>query len=84
MNGLQHTSAFVVQFRTDADFEGDRAGGRVEHVASGRSAHFESIDELMMLFARLLKEVESVSAKRSDHDNREAGYAQPGKQIADA
>ena len=53
------TSAFVVQFRTDADFE-EPGSGAVEHVASGCSAHFESIDELMKLFARLPKEVESV------------------------
>ena len=54
MNGLQHTSAFVVQFQADTDFERHRVAGRVEHVASGMTAHFESANELLQLFAGLL------------------------------
>ena len=65
MSGLHHARAFVVQFRADADFEGGRAGGRVEHVASGCSAHFESVDELLELFVRLLKEAEPVRLRQS-------------------
>ena len=65
MSGLHCASAFVVQFRTDADFEGGRAGGRVEHVASGCSAHFESVDELLAIFVRLLKEEEPVRLRQS-------------------
>ena len=61
MSGLPHNSAFVVQFRTGTDFEIGRVQGRVEHVASGQTAHFQSLDELVRLLARLLKETRSTS-----------------------
>jgi hypothetical protein len=54
MNGLQHTGAFVVQFQAGTDFERHRVAGRMEHVASGLTAHFESANELLQLFARFL------------------------------
>ena len=58
---FQHTSAFVVQFRTDTDFDFGRVEGRLEHVASGVTAHFESAAELLELFARLWKAVQAAS-----------------------
>lgn len=42
-----HTGAFVLQFDPATDFEAGRMGGRVEHVASTRSARFRSLDELL-------------------------------------
>ena len=59
MDGLQHTGAFVVQFCTATDFVSGRVAGRVEHVASGRSAHFESAHELLEVFARVLNEAQA-------------------------
>ena len=56
MNGLQHAGAFVIQFRAGTDFAAGRVEGRVEHIASGRTACFESADELLTLLARGLKE----------------------------
>jgi hypothetical protein len=53
MNDYHHAGAFVVQFRTATDFECDRVQGRVEHVASGQTAHFESARELLETLARL-------------------------------
>jgi len=53
MNDYHHAGAFVVQFRTVTDFECGRVEGRVEHVASGQTAHFESATELLEAFARL-------------------------------
>lgn len=56
MHGLQHTGAFVVQFKNDTDFDAGRVTGRVEHVASGQSEYFASIDQLIGVLARVLKE----------------------------
>ena len=56
MNGLQHAGAFVIQFRAGTDFESGRVGGRLEHIASGRTACFESADQLLTLLARILRE----------------------------
>ncbi len=49
--------AFVVQFRLDADPAQDRCLGRVEHVASGRAAWFDTLDELMAFIARVISQM---------------------------
>jgi hypothetical protein len=53
MSDFHHAGAFVVQFRTTTDFDRGIVEGRVEHVASGRAAHFTSARELLDTFARL-------------------------------
>jgi hypothetical protein len=57
MNGLQHASAFVVQFRVDGDPANGTLGGRVEHVESGRTANFQSVHDLPELLLRMLDQV---------------------------
>jgi hypothetical protein len=71
MNGLQHTGAFVVQFRDGSDFYGGHVKGRVEHIASGQSAYFESAAELMILLAQLLRSGTSVHRAQKAEGNRE-------------
>jgi hypothetical protein len=56
MNGFQHSGAFVIQFRAGSDFESGRIEGRVEHIASGESARFDSAAALLAIFARLIRE----------------------------
>ena len=68
MDGLQHTGAFVVQFRNATDFAIGRVAGRVEHIASGRSAHFESSHELLEIFARVLNEAQPTPS--AEHEAR--------------
>ena len=59
MSGLQHANAFVVQFRS-ADEEATGAlAGRVEHVASGRTATFQAVDELPHVLRRMLGSIAS-------------------------
>src|SRR5215471_9684006 len=45
---------FVVQFRVRAGQPASYFAGRVEHMGSGRSAHFHSPEELMVFLAREL------------------------------
>lgn len=66
MNGLQHASAFVIQFRAGTDFEAGRVEGRVEHIASGRTARFESSGELVAFLAQVIKAFQS----QQSADNR--------------
>lgn len=47
--------AFVVHLRPGALPEEGQIAGRVEHVASGRSAHFDSLPELLGFLGRVLK-----------------------------
>ncbi len=47
--------AFVVHLRPEALPEEGRMAGRVEHVASGRTEHFESVPELLAFLGRVLK-----------------------------
>jgi hypothetical protein len=46
--------AFVVHFRVNSDVAQGRLAGRVEHVVSGQSAHFTSLEELLAFIARVL------------------------------
>jgi hypothetical protein len=52
---LQYAGAFVVQFRAGTDFDADRVEGRVEHIASGRTACFESLEDLVAFLGQVLK-----------------------------
>ena len=52
---LQYANAFVIQFRAGAGFA--KLAGRAEHVASGKSAVFQSIDDLPQLLRQMLREV---------------------------
>jgi hypothetical protein len=47
--------AFVVQLSACTATELARVSGRVEHVVTGRSAHFRSLDQLLAFIARWLK-----------------------------
>ena len=57
MDGFQQAGAFVLQFRPSTDFDSGRVEGRVEHIASGLTAHFTSTGELLEMLARLWRNV---------------------------
>ena len=46
--------AFVVHLRTSTDIPRGQLAGRVEHVVSGQSTHFDSLEELLVFIARVL------------------------------
>ena len=46
--------AFVVHLRTNSDVARGPIAGRVEHVVSGQSTHFDSLEELLAFMARVL------------------------------
>ncbi|NOT55352.1 MAG: hypothetical protein HOP18_12160 [Deltaproteobacteria bacterium] len=48
--------AFVVQLRTSSNLSRGPIEGRVEHVVSGQSTHFDSLDELLTFMARVLSQ----------------------------
>jgi hypothetical protein len=56
-NGWQHKRSFVIKFSLDANPEEGRFIGRVEHVASGQTTHFESSDTLVRFLNDVLKKV---------------------------
>jgi hypothetical protein len=66
MKGLQHASAFVIQFRGADEPDRERFSGRVEHVASGRTALFETVEELPQILLKLLGTVASEKKVESD------------------
>lgn len=53
-NDWPYTGAFVVQFGPETDIGAGRLVGRVEHVASTRSARFGSLDELLAVMKEML------------------------------
>lgn len=52
---LSPTRAFVVQFREEREGEAPRFAGRVEHATSGEAARFESPEDLLAFFARVMR-----------------------------
>ena len=46
--------AFVVHFRLSTEIAHGQIAGRVEHVVSGQSIHFDSLEELLAFMARVL------------------------------
>ena len=46
--------AFVVQFRREVDPSQGQCAGRVEHVASGQTTWFDTLDELIAFITRVL------------------------------
>jgi hypothetical protein len=48
-----YTGVFVLQLGPGSDVAAGRLEGRVEHVASTRSARFRSLDELLAALAAL-------------------------------
>jgi hypothetical protein len=71
MNDFEHGGAFVVQFRPSTDFECGRVEGRVEHIASGLTAHFTSTGELLDMLGRFWLCMRAEVEHRSGHDSRE-------------
>ena len=67
-----YAGAFVLQLGPSTDVRAGRLEGRVEHVASTRSARFRSLDELLAALADLL------DAEGSGWSDRAAGPGEPG------
>ncbi len=57
--GLQYANAFVIQFRAAPGAGADRFPGRIEHVASGQTATFGSLEELPQLLLLMLRSTAS-------------------------
>jgi hypothetical protein len=55
--GLPAWKAFVVQFSSECETTGGAFSGRVEHLSSGRRAHFQSPEELIATLQQLLAEL---------------------------
>ena len=49
--------AFLVHLRVESDVAHGRLAGRVEHVISGQTTHFHSLEELLVFMARVLTTV---------------------------
>lgn len=71
MNGWQHTDAFVIQFQAETDVRAGRFEGRVEHVASSRSAHFHSLDEMLSFLAQTLADVRTDDNEHAIFNSRD-------------
>jgi hypothetical protein len=56
--------AFVVHFRLSTNITQGRIAGRVEHVVSGQSTQFDSLEELLAFMARVLVSVRAPLRRR--------------------
>jgi hypothetical protein len=53
---LPARKAFILQLRAEAQVEHGHFKGRVEHIVSHQSAHFESLEELLAFIVRIVME----------------------------
>jgi hypothetical protein len=60
---LSVTRAFVVQLRAETAVEQGHLAGRVEHVVSGQSTDFETLEMLLAFMARVLRAERERSAE---------------------
>jgi hypothetical protein len=58
---LSPQRAFVLQFYPEADLERRHFVGRVEHVVSGQTARFDSLDTLVAFLGQVLATVRAQS-----------------------
>ena len=64
--------AFVVHLRVSSDVARGRLTGRVEHVVSGQSVHFDSLEDLLAFLDRVLTTVRAPprsKKRRVGHDS---------------
>jgi hypothetical protein len=64
MKELQPASSFVIQFRKDGDGTHGKFSGQIEHIASGNTAKFRSMDDVPELLRRMLREVQRAEQTR--------------------
>lgn len=57
--------AFVVQLHREADVARGRVVGRVVHVVSGRTVHFDNLEDLLMFINRVLSSLRTEPPARS-------------------
>jgi|HubBroStandDraft_5_1064220.scaffolds.fasta_scaffold319734_2 hypothetical protein len=50
---------FVIQVRQDIDLHAGHFEGRIEHIDSGRSAHFRTIEDLLAFVVRSIAPAET-------------------------
>ncbi len=62
--------AFVVHFRMAADVKRGPFEGRVEHVVSGQTAHFSSLEELLSFIAQVLSTIPPSAQQSPSRDNK--------------
>ena len=61
-DGLPPGCAFVVHFRISSAFASAKVSGRVEHIVSGKVAHFASLEDLLAFVTRVLAAYDGGSA----------------------
>jgi hypothetical protein len=66
IKGLQHANAFVIQFRGANETDIQSCSGRVEHVASGRTALFQTLEDLPQILLKMLGTVASEQEPGTD------------------
>jgi len=56
-NGWQHKGSFVIKFKPGTNPDAARFFGGIEHVASGRSARFDSLAQMLEFLQSVLRDV---------------------------
>jgi len=60
MNGLHPGNAFIIQFRTELNSSDVKLTGRIEHVLSGKTTTFDSLNDVPGLLLEMLRDCQQV------------------------
>jgi hypothetical protein len=63
--------AFVVQVHADAAVGQGQVWGRVEHIVSGRTTHFQSVEDLVTFMVQVLTRAPEDSEPSTDSNEAE-------------
>ena len=58
MGGWQYSNSFVIQFQAETEVEPNTLTGRIEHVASNRMTHFNTLEELLTFVNQVLRKAQ--------------------------
>jgi hypothetical protein len=75
MSGFLTRRAFVVKLSTDADCA--HLTGRVEHIESGQTAHFEALEGLGEFIVQVIDPERDEAAKHDALDRRDSISVRP-------
>ena len=59
--------AFVVQFASPTTWDAGNPGGRIEHIVSGQSTRFQSLEALIAFVAQVLEACPASQCEEPEH-----------------
>jgi len=77
MKEFRHENAFLIRFRGSPQARCSGLPGKVEHVASGNTAIFQSVDQLPQILVTMLRSLASEEGNQSESSSQNSSARNP-------